>query len=143
MAPDAGLRAAFLGAHYGLGGERVTLQGTQPGHRPPWAPPGGRWAMITAYNPGAQPQSRAENVSAQARLRQQAARWAPLETVNGSGPHAEPSLLLRGVPLREAAALGRASGQVAIVWGVGRRAALVWLQGEGARPERHWLSPVP
>ncbi|WP_235692429.1 DUF3293 domain-containing protein [Deinococcus aquaedulcis] len=98
--------------------------------------------MITAYNPGAQPQSHADNVAAHARLREQAAPWAPLETVNGSGPHAEPSLLLRGVPLHEAAALGRAAGQVAIVWGVGHRAALVWLQGERMQLERHWLSPV-
>lgn len=48
-----------------------------------------------------------------------------------------------GAPLRLAADLGQRFGQAAILWGAGRRVALVWLSphgpGEVARIERFWF----
>ncbi|MVN86056.1 DUF3293 domain-containing protein [Deinococcus sp. HMF7620] len=138
MRPDAQQRRAFLAAAYGPLGQRVSLDGESAGVWPTWATPGTRWAIVTAWNPGGKRQSNRANETAQAALRQQVARWAPLPGVNGDGPWREPSVVLRGLSVREAAALGRAAGQLAVVYGVGRRAALVWLERDQVRLERVW-----
>lgn len=44
---------------------------------------------------------------------------------------------------RQAAAWGADFGQAAVLWGTGRRAALVWLNGEGVvGVERRWVRRV-
>ncbi|GGR50205.1 hypothetical protein GCM10008959_09170 [Deinococcus seoulensis] len=150
--PDPALRAAFRTTRYGPPGARVTLTGEGPGL--PGAPPdwtAGRWAIVTAWNPSGQRQSRVRNDAAHAALLAQATAWAGapgrtvLEALNGEGEWREPSLVLRGPSLRGAARLGRAFGQAAVLYGCGARAALVWLPpgAELVRPERLWLRPVP
>lgn len=139
--PDLG--AAFLGSSYGRADERLWLYVDGPGVLPGWSAPGGRWGIVTAWNPGGAQAGSAENDTAQTRLTGRVQGWSPLSGFNGDGGWREDTLILRGVPLREAARLGRQFGQAAILWGVGRRAALVWLDGppssEGLRIERLWL----
>ncbi|GGM15669.1 hypothetical protein GCM10010841_25070 [Deinococcus aerophilus] len=60
--------------------------------------------------------------------------------INGDGGWAEPSVILSRVSLREAAALGRHFGQAAVLFGVGRRAALVWLWPGRMVIERRWVT---
>lgn len=62
-----------------------------------------------------------------------------LSGVNGEGEWAELSVILPGFRLRRAAELGRTFGQAAVLYGVGRRVALVWLEGDGLRVERFWV----
>lgn len=132
------LRAAFLGTRYGPPGERCGLCG-QRGPAPAWAR--GRWAVVTAWNPGGQPAPAAENARAQGALLGQvkAAGYAPRPALNGAGEWAEAALLVPGARLRQAADWGARFGQAAVVWGVGARAALVWLNGERVvGVERRW-----
>ncbi|NTX99552.1 DUF3293 domain-containing protein [Deinococcus sp. JMULE3] len=149
--PD--LRAAFLGSSYGRAGERLTLSPRGPGalpdcsgpdwSAPSWTAPGGRWAIVTAWNPAGRMADAVLNARRQAELAGEVGRWSPLPGWNGDGEWREDTLILRGVPLREAARLGRRFGQAAVVWGVGRRAALVWLDDRTAPTElrtlRLWL----
>ncbi|GGR81421.1 DUF3293 domain-containing protein [Deinococcus sedimenti] len=132
------LRAAFLGSTYGRAGERVSLTPAGPGIVPHWCEAGQRWAIVTAWNPSGQRAAPDLNDERQAALARLVWAWSPLPGWNGEGPWREETLILRDVPLREAARLGRRFGQAAVVWGVGGRAALVWLDGP-VRPERCWL----
>ena len=132
------LRAAFLNSSYGRAGERVQLSLAGPGLRPDWTAPGQRWAILTAWNPAGQRAEAARNAAQQAALARAVQRWSPLPGWNGEGAWQEDTLILRGVPLAQAVRLGRLFGQAAVVWGVGRRAALVWLDGS-TRVERLWL----
>lgn len=137
--PD--LRRAFLGAQYGRPGERVRLGPCPPGRGPSWAPAGRRWAAVTAWNPGGRRAPEAHNEAAQHALRQ---RWpgAALHGVNGAGMWAEPALILLDAPLATAVRLGRDFAQAAILYGVGRRVALVWLDPGQVRIERYWAAPA-
>ncbi|MFC6748314.1 DUF3293 domain-containing protein [Deinococcus aquaticus] len=156
--PDPALRAAFRATRYGPPGARVALTGNGPapallgslsGSLPDWT--AGRWAIVTAWNPWGQMQPRARNDAAHTALLAQATAWAGapdrtvLEALNGEGEWREPSLVLRGPSLREAARLGLAFGQAAVLYGCGRRAALVWLPpgAESVPVERVWLRAVP
>jgi len=123
--PDPALRRAFLDTRYGTAGERLRLS-HQPGLPPPWSGPGLCWAILTAWNPQGQQQDPASNAEAQGRLRAALVGWPLVEGVNGEGQWAEPSLIVPGLGLRQAARLGQHFGQAAVLWGVGRRAALVW-----------------
>ncbi|WP_235910280.1 DUF3293 domain-containing protein [Deinococcus kurensis] len=136
------LRAAFLASAYGRAGERLHLTPAGPGASPDWAAAGQRWAILTAWNPGAQPTSADLNRARQAQLTAEAQSWAPLPGWNGEGAWREDTVILRGVPLPEAVRLGRRFGQAAVVWGVGRRAALVWLDGP-VLTQRRWLTREP
>ncbi len=139
--PD--LRAAFLGSTYGRAGARLRLCHAAPGVLPDWSAPGGCWAIVTAWNPAGRMADAGLNARRQAVLAREVRAWSPLPGWNGEGRWREDTLILRGVPLREAARLGRRFAQAAIVWGVGRRAALVWLDDRnapaGMRFERLWL----
>ncbi|WP_291431463.1 DUF3293 domain-containing protein [Deinococcus sp.] len=152
--PDPALRAAFSATRYGPPGARVALSGNGSGRAltgplPDWT--AGRWAIVTAWNPWGRRQTRAHNEAAHAALLAQATAWARLPgrtvlaALNGEGEWQEPSLVLRGAPLWEAARLGRTFGQAAVLYGCGGRGALVWLPPGAAslRPERVWLRPVP
>lgn len=131
---------AFRAAVYGLPGWRFTLSQGQQG-RPPWAPGGEAWAIVTAWNPAGQPQVEAQNRAASAELdRALRALGRPARpVVNGSGPWEEEARLISGLDLTGAAALGRGFGQRAVLWGRGGRVALVWPDGGGVRTERFWV----
>lgn len=97
--------------------------------------------MVTAWNPGGQPAPAAANAQAQAALLQEvrAAGFRPVPALNGAGGWAEAALLVPGARLRQAASWGAGFGQAAVLWGVGARAALVWLEGgRVASVERRW-----
>ncbi|WP_019586869.1 DUF3293 domain-containing protein [Deinococcus apachensis] len=135
-------RAAFLGTVYGPVGERVRLAGER-GPAPTWAR--GEWAVVTAWNPGGRRVPEEANVQAAAVLlaRVRAAGLSPLPAHNGEGEWREEALLIPGARLRQAAAWGADFGQAAVLWGAGRRAALVWLNGEGVvGVERRWVRRV-
>ncbi|MFC4425800.1 DUF3293 domain-containing protein [Deinococcus navajonensis] len=138
------LRCAFLDTTYGTGHERFRLSPTPPGahQRLSWMTPGQRWALITAWNPAGERQRGPWNHVAQARLQTAAGAWPQRPALNGSGKWAEPALLLLGLPATEALRLGREFRQAAVVWGTGRRGALVWIRPEGAHAERFWAVPV-
>lgn len=91
-----------------------------------------QWAFVTAWNPGSQPLSAAENAPRQNALidllRERRLRW-----LDGSGIpdrsdwQAEPSVLALGINRDEAVALGRRFGQLAVVVGkCGSAAELVY-----------------
>ena len=61
-----------------------------------------------------------------------------LPGVNGEGEWAEPSFILPGLSLRQAAELARRFRQAAILFGVGRRVTLVWLEADRLWVERFW-----
>ena len=101
-------------------------------------PSSSRWAILTAYNPGAAEHTAEQNAQWQQALRGALAGMQVQDGVNGEGEWAEPSLIVFGLSLRQALHLGRQFGQLAVVWGTGRRAALVWCQA--GYPERHWVN---
>lgn len=82
-------------------------------------------ALITAYNPGSEPQPQARNATAQERLRSElrAAGYRWLEG-EGSGENwpPEPSLFVPGLSRSAAAALARRYGQHAFLYYEPRRA---------------------
>lgn len=98
---------------------------------------------MTAWNPQGRPCDGASNNAAQEQLRAALVGWPFLEGVNGEGEWTEPSLIVPGLGLRQAAQFGQRFRQAAVLWGVGRRAALVWCPNDagsaGLRLERHWL----
>ena len=139
----AALRLAYLNCAYGPAAGRFRLH-SRPDSPPAWATPGRRWAILTAWNPGSNRQVEAINHAAQARLEAQlrAAGWAFQPAWNGEGEWREESALVSDIPLAEAVSLGQRYGQHALLWGVGRRVALVWLLDRARRPklgiERFW-----
>lgn len=137
--PDPALRAAFLAALYGPPGERVGLSAV-PGPSPRWA--SGSWAIVTAWNPDAQQAPAALNRAAHQRLLTCVlqAGLSPRLARNGSGAWAEESLLVPGASVAQARGWGEAFGQRAVLFGVGSRAALVWLPGP---TERFWVMQAP
>lgn len=142
----AGQRRAFLSACYGTARTRFGLAHERGGPRPFWAANGEPWAIVTAFNPGGRQSDPADNGRRQRALHAQLADSGHrlIRGVNGAGRWAEPSLIVLGAPLREALDWGRAWEQLAIVWGCGARAALVWCALPGAPVcERRWLVPLP
>ncbi|WP_034384912.1 DUF3293 domain-containing protein [Deinococcus sp. YIM 77859] len=135
------LRAAFHAATYGTAHERFRLA-TQRGKAPSWAR--GTWAVVTAWNPGGQPASDQANTRAAAELlaRIQAEGFSPLPAHNGEGMWREEALLIPTARLHQAVAWGAAWGQAAVLWGIGARTALVWLddQGKVCGVERFWAT---
>jgi hypothetical protein len=79
-----------------------------------------RWAFITAWNPGSVPLSAQENERRQAQLLTSVSDYVVIPG-EGVGRDAawepEPSLLILGIPRKEAIRLGRRFGQLAIVAG--------------------------
>ena len=139
--PDPELRAAFLATSYGTATERFLLsERRQKTAHFPLFRSGERWAILTAWNPGAKWLPLTQNEVRQAELQQALAgkRW--YAGVNGEGAWAEPSLIVNGLPPQRALQLGRDFGQVAVLWGCGQRAALVWCASGSV--ERHWLSAL-
>ena len=136
---ELALRPAFLTTAYGPVGRRIRLV-ERPAALPLPAWLEGRWAIVTAWNPRGQAHSPALNREAQFRLLAavRAAGLSPLAALNGAGEWAEDSLLIPGATLAQARDWGRHFGQLAVLYGVGRRAALV---GAGGRVERHWAGP--
>lgn len=100
------------------------------------------WGIVTAWNPGGVPRERKENDAAQRALLNLISGRPHLNVVNGDGVWAEPAALLLGTPLSVLTRLGRQVGQAAVLFGVGRRAALVWLEAGGVVIERFWAQPV-
>ncbi|CAM3636315.1 DUF3293 domain-containing protein [Deinococcus saxicola] len=129
-------RAAFLSASYGTPGERFHLVSEPSAAAPSWA--AGMWAIVTAWNPDGQQQLRADNLRAECELLALIVSRPHLPGVNGEGEWAEPSVVLPGFRLRQAAELGRRFNQAAVLFGVGQRVALVWLETDGVRVERFW-----
>lgn len=134
-------RAAFLAAPYGTPRERFGLADRPPVAAPSWA--AHRWAIVTAWNPGGGLQPRADNLRAGRALLALVAPRPHLPGVNGEGQWAEASVIVPGLRLREAAELGRRFGQAAVLFGVGRRVALVWLEANGVCVERYWVRLLP
>jgi hypothetical protein len=109
------------------------------GREPPgWA--AGSWAIVTAWNPAGQRRPDADNRRAEGALLALIGDRPFRVGVNGAGEWAEPSVILSGARLQEAAVLGRHFGQAAVLFGVGRRAAVVWLWPEGMEVERWWVT---
>jgi hypothetical protein len=139
---DDRLRAAFLATSYGTSSERFTLT---PACRPlppsPLFASGARWAILTAHNPEGRRQSAHLNEAAQSRLQERLSAYPLRIGVNGEGAWSEASLLVAGLPLRSALQLGQEFAQVAVLYGVGQRAALVWCAS--GRAQRLWMSAVP
>nr|WP_281376933.1 DUF3293 domain-containing protein [Deinobacterium chartae] len=96
--------------------------------------------MITAWNPRSVRLCAADNERRGARLRSDLeARGLPCHPAgNGEGEWAEPGFLVLDLSLRTAAELGERWEQNAVIWGVGRRAALVWC-ADGRQMTRRWL----
>lgn len=91
------------------------------------------WAFVTACNPGSRPLSAARNAQRMADLEEfvRAHGWRYYHGGGvgrtGNWPP-EPSLLVIGIPQRDAVELARRFGQNAIVAGrTGERARLVWV----------------
>lgn len=131
------LRQGFLAATYGPVEARFRLVARRPAEAP-WRGVSGSWGIVTAWNPGARHVTGPENEAHDARLLAALDRRGVSHERcrNGEGEWAEPSFLLRDVTLRDVLALGREFDQVAVVWGVGRRAALVWC--DDGNVERLW-----
>lgn len=134
------LRAAFLTTSYGTVQQRYTLS-TRVGVLPVWSLPQQRWAILTAWNPHGQASDPASNAEAQSRLRAELGAWPVMDGSNGAGEWTEPSLIVKGLSLRRAVALGQHFQQAALLWGVGRRVALVWCLPT-VRVERLWLAEM-
>ncbi|MEF2278127.1 DUF3293 domain-containing protein [Deinococcus sp. YIM 134068] len=132
-------RAAFLGTTYGTAWERFRLSGERSA-APSWAR--GRWAVVTAWNPGGARAPDAMNIQAGVGLLAQvrATGLSPLPALNGEGEWEEEALIVPGAWLRQAAEWGGTFGQAAVLWGTGARVALVWLDtgGRVTRMERFW-----
>lgn len=161
--PDQTLRAAYLGATYGPVWHRFSLDTQLENPRsdsldslPDWAAGVRSWVIVTAWNPRGQPQSEWENAEAHQRLLARVGRagLVPTLALNGDGQWRETALILPGASLRDGIRLGREFAQVAVLYGVGRRVALVWLsvdrrkvnrggvdrrRGERCRVERYWV----
>lgn len=133
------LRAAFLGTTYGTADGRFRLS-EERGPAPSWAR--GRWAVVTAWNPGGRRARDEDNARAGADLltRVTAVGLSPLPAVNGEGEWEEEALIVPGLGLRHAAEWGGDFGQAAVLWGTGARVALVWLDrgGQIVCVERFW-----
>lgn len=115
---------------YGTPDARFEL-GAAPKGAPSWA--SGPWGIVTAWNPRGARTDVAANEAAQLDLRRsvEALGLPVIEGVNGEGEWEEPSLIVLGVSLRAARELGARFDQAAIVWGHGRRAAIVACRGRG------------
>ena len=78
------------------------------------------WAFVTAWNPGSELVPRAENEKRQAELRMQLRHYRVFDAIGkaqtGDWP-AEPSFLVLGISRPSALAIGRAFGQLAILYG--------------------------
>ena len=129
-------RAAFLAASYGTSGERFYLTPVY-GAPSPFFTAAGRWAVLTAYNPGGRQRARQPNESAQRKLEERLAGFPCLPGINGEGAWTEASVIVSGLTLRSALRLGREFAQVAVLHGSGRRAALVWCTS--GQVERFWV----
>ncbi|MGY2892420.1 DUF3293 domain-containing protein [Deinococcus sp. UYEF24] len=138
--PEDSFRAAFLAASYGTHSERFHLTPVR-GAPSPLFGTAGRWAVLTAYNPGSSQRARQANEDAQRKLEAQLSSFPCLPGVNGEGEWAEASVIVFGLPLRSALRLGREFAQVAVLHGSGRRAALVWCAS--GKVERFWVSATP
>ncbi len=130
-------RAAFLSASYGAQGERFRLNSEPSAAALSWA--SGTWAIVTAWNPDGQHQPEADNLRVGRELLALIASRLHFLGVNGEGEWAEPSVILPGLTLRQAAELGRRFGQAAVLFGAGQRVALVWLESDRMRVERFWV----
>lgn len=163
--PDQTLRAAFLSATYGPAWQRFRLSSElggqhtaedSEGPEPGWAAGVRSWVIITAWNPGGQAQTEWDNAEAHQRLLARVGRagLVPTLAVNGDDQWRETALILPGASLRDGLRLGREFGQAAVLYGVGRRVALVWLstdrrkvdrggvdrrRGQRCRVERYWM----
>ena len=129
-------RSAFLSASYGTQSERFRLVSEPSAAAPSWAT--GRWGMVTAWNPHAEHQPEADNLRAERELLALIASRPYFPGVNGECEWAEPSVILPGLGIRQAADLGQRFGQAAVLFGAGRRVALVWLEADSVRVERFW-----
>ncbi|WP_226342390.1 DUF3293 domain-containing protein [Deinococcus sp. AJ005] len=129
-------RAAFLSASYGTRAERFRLSSESLAAAPSWA--ARTWAIVTAWNPAGQQQPETDNLRAGRELLALIASRLHFLGVNGEGEWAEPSVILPGLTLRQAAELGRRFAQAAVLFGVGKRVALVWLEADCTRVERFW-----
>ncbi|WP_291426432.1 DUF3293 domain-containing protein [Deinococcus sp.] len=133
------LRSAFTAAEYGLTDERFRLSCTR-GTSPSWATTGLAWATVTAWNPEGKMCSRPANQQRQAALKTSVIqRGLPfLEGVNGSGEWQEDTLIVLGARLSDAVNWGQQTGQVAVLYGLGARVALVWIKP--LKAERFWAA---
>ncbi|WP_424952026.1 DUF3293 domain-containing protein [Deinococcus sp.] len=131
------LRAAFLSASYGTVTERFRLQAT-PGRPSPLFGAGRPWAILTAHNPDAVQHTPLLNERRQRALEARLQGFPCTPGINGHGRWAEASLIVSGLPLERILSLGREYGQVALLYGVGQRAALVWCRS--GRTERRWVA---
>lgn len=143
--PDPQQRRAFVGSSYGIAAQRAYLGAQVSDFCPHWVTGWGTrpgYAILTAWNPHGVQADASANAQAQARLRADLARYPVQAGHNGAGQWREDTLIVAGLGLKEARALGQKYAQAAVVWGVGRRAALVWCEGlpESDTVERFWWS---
>ncbi|GEM48782.1 DUF3293 domain-containing protein [Deinococcus cellulosilyticus] len=88
-----------------------------------------RWAMVTAFNPESRQLTPEENQERHAALEVAVRQLGhPVDHyVAGEGEWEEPGCFIRGISLAEAVQLGRDFQQNAVLFGVGSRVALVWV----------------
>lgn len=126
MTSGEGWLDLYWATSYGTETERFRLSDAR-GPAPSWVRTGARWALITAHNPGGARATEADNRRADRALHLVLLQTGlPLQrAVNGEDDWREPAWLVRGLGLRAACRLGARFGQLAIIAGVGARAALV------------------
>ncbi|PZA08023.1 MULTISPECIES: DUF3293 domain-containing protein [unclassified Meiothermus] len=133
------LAQAYQSAVYRAAGVAFTLS-RQPTGEGLFA--GQRFAILTAYNPGSQPLSQEENLRRHRLLEREIQRLGlthtPSLSTSPEGTWAEEGFALFGIGLEQALELGQKFDQRAILWGEGRKVALVWC--EDGRPE--WFFPL-
>lgn len=123
----AELARVYAAARYGASvqGRTIALHVGTPAVELELAWPGERYALVTAWNPVSQPQSRESNERADAALRERldaagvarVAAWAEAP----DGTWYEPGWLVHGLPLATLDAIAREFGQAA---------TLSWVHGE-------------
>ncbi|MGI8748872.1 MAG: DUF3293 domain-containing protein [Deinococcus sp.] len=120
------------GGRFGLGEEAPAGRSLSdlPGEEP------ASWAILTAWNPGGEQADPERNRAAQLELRAALSGYAVRDGRSGEGVWAEEALIVSGLSLGRARARGWDFGQAAVLWGSGRRVALVWC-GSGLC-ERFW-----
>ena len=133
VAPElaAAYRAAFYTAHLPDGTVELQVGQALPLSGPATALPRASLTVITAYNPGAERPSPAQNAAAQEALQRvvQDRGWTayPATGYDAARTHDEPSIAIIGLPIATARALGRAFRQAALFrWTPRTGGGIVW-----------------
>lgn len=127
-----GLEAAYRSTDYRVEGFATAIRiGERNVELADWLEQSGlrQWAFITACNPNSVQLSASENAERNQQLREQVLHLPhlPGEGIGSTGDWpAEPSYLVAGLPQKDAVALGKRFGQIAVVGGMADGPAELW-----------------